>query len=145
MHQQTQTFATHVRRPPMLYLAGTIVLVINALYAAWLLIRNPGGLTLWQLIVAAALVMVALAVRSHSTRVQDRIIRLEERLRLSRILPDDLRDRVDDLTPAQMVALRFASDSEVPDLARRTLAGEFQTTAEIKRQVKDWRGDYLRV
>ena len=145
MHQQTQTFATHVRRPPMLYLAGTIVLVINALYAAWLLIRNPGGLTLWQLIVAAALVMVALAVRSHSTRVQDRIIRLEERLRLSRILPDDLRDRVDDLTPAQMVALRFASDSEVPDLARRTLAGDFQKTAEIKRQVKDWRGDYLRV
>ncbi|MDQ3081140.1 MAG: DUF6526 family protein [Gemmatimonadota bacterium] len=145
MHQQTQTFATHVRRPPMLYLAGTTVLVINALYAAWLLIRNPGGLTLWQLIVAAALVMVALAVRSHSTRVQDRIIRLEERLRLSRILPDDLRHRVDDLTPAQMVALRFASDSEVPDLARRALAGEFQKTAEIKQQVKDWRGDYLRV
>jgi len=145
MHEQTQTLATHVRRPPALYLAGTTVLVINALYAAWLLLRSPGGATLWQLVVAAALVMVALAVRSHSTRVQDRIIRLEERLRLSRILPDDLRDRVDDLTPAQMVALRFASDSEVPDLARRTLAGEFQKTAEIKRQVKDWRGDYLRV
>ncbi len=145
MNQQHQTFATHVRRPPALYLVGTTVLVINALYAAWLLVRNPGGGTLWQLVLAAALVMVALAVRSHSTRVQDRIIRLEERIRLSRILPDDLRDKVNDLTPAQMVALRFASDEEVPDLARRALAGEFQKSVEIKRQVKDWRGDYFRV
>lgn len=145
MPQQPQTFATHVRRPPAIYLAGTTVLVINAIYAAVLLFRNPGGVTLWQFVVAASLVMVALAVRSHSTRVQDRIIRLEERLRLSRILPEDLRDRVNDLTPAQMVALRFASDEEAPDLARRALSGEFQKSAEIKRQVKEWRGDYFRV
>lgn len=140
-----QTFATHVRRPPTLYLVGTAVLVINAIYAAVVLFRDPRGGTLWQLVVAASLVLVALAVRSHSTRVQDRIIRLEERLRLSQILPDDLRDRVYDLTPAQMVALRFASDREVPDLARRALAGEFQKSVEIKRQVKDWRGDHFRV
>lgn len=145
MAQQAQTYATHSRRPPALYLAGATVLIVNALYAAWLLFQNPGGMTLWQLIVAFALVLVALAIRGNSTRLQDRIIRLEERLRLSRILPEDLRDKVNDLTPAQIIALRFASDEEVPDLARRTLAGEFQKPADIKRQVKNWRGDYLRV
>lgn len=145
MARQPQTYATHVRRPPPLYLVGTAVLVINALYAGWLLLRNPGGATLWQLVVAVSLAAVAWAIRGHATRLQDRIIRLEERLRLARILPDDLRDRVNDLTPAQIVALRFAEDDEVPDLARRTLAGEFQKPADIKRQVKNWRGDYLRV
>jgi len=144
MAQQEQTYATHTRRPPALYLVGATVLVLNALYAVWVLIQNPGGATLWQLFVAVALVLVALAIRGHSMRVQDRVIRLEERLRLSRILPEDLRGRVGDLTPSQLIALRFASDDESADLVRRTLAGEFQKSADIKREVKNWRGDYLR-
>lgn len=145
MAQQAQTYSTHVRRPPLLLLVGVILLVANVLRAMWNLAQNPGGSGLWDLLVAVALVAVALSIRSHANRVQDRVIRLEERLRLASLVPDDLRGKIGDLTPGQLVALRFASDEEVPELTRRTLAGEFQKPAEIKRQVKNWRGDYLRV
>lgn len=145
MVDQTQTYATHVRRPPGLILAALTVLIINAVYYVYLFVRAPGGASAWQIIVAASLIAVGLSIRAHSTRVQDRVIRLEERLRLSSILPEDLRARVNELTPSQLVALRFASDEEVPGLVGRTVAGEFRTAREIKQQVKNWRGDYLRV
>ena len=144
MVDQTQTYATHVRRPPGLILAALTVLIINAVYYVYLFIRTPGAATAWQIVVALSLIAIGLSIRSHSTRVQDRVIRLEERLRLSRILPEGLRARVNDLTPSQLVALRFASDEEVADLVGRTLAGEFRTAKEIKQQVKNWRGDFLR-
>ena len=78
-------------------------------------------------------------------RAQDRIIRLEERIRLERLVPADLRGRVGELTPDQLIALRFAPDNEVPELARRVLGGELKTRADIKGAVKNWRGDHLRV
>jgi hypothetical protein len=75
--------------------------------------------------------------------VQDRVIRLEMRLRLHETLPD-LRNRVYELTPRRLVALRFANDAEMPELVREVLAGRLVQSKAIKSRVKDWQGDYLR-
>jgi hypothetical protein len=76
--------------------------------------------------------------------VQDRVIRLEMRHRLKDVLPSDLRGRIADLTPRQLVALRFASDDEMPALVREVLAGSLPSPKAIKQSVKSWQGDYLR-
>jgi hypothetical protein len=78
-------------------------------------------------------------------RAQDRIIRLEEKTRLERLLPADLRSRVSDLTSSQLIALRFAPDDEVPELTRRALSGDLKDQSDIKRAIKNWRADHLRV
>ncbi|MEP6549769.1 MAG: DUF6526 family protein, partial [Gemmatimonadales bacterium] len=97
------------------------------------------------MLVAIALFLGLWVSRAMPLRAQDRIIRLEERSRLERLLPADLRDRIGELTPGQLVAIRFGSDEEIPDLTRRTLNGELKSQAEIKRAIRDWRADHLRV
>jgi len=77
-------------------------------------------------------------------KVQDRVIRLEMRLRLSEVLPADLKGRIPELTTRQLVGLRFASDAELPDLVRRVLAGSLANPTDIKKAVAHWQGDYLR-
>jgi hypothetical protein len=76
--------------------------------------------------------------------VQDRLIRLEMRLRLRDVLPADLQPRISELTARQLVGLRFASDAELPELVRRVLTGSLGSTADIKKAVTHWQGDYLR-
>jgi hypothetical protein len=102
-------------------------------------------MTGWGLLVSLALFLGVFLLRGMPLRAQDRVIRLEERARLGGLLPNDMRARVDELTPAQFIALRFAPDDEVPDLTRRALDGELKTQADIKRAIKNWRPDTLRV
>jgi hypothetical protein len=94
--------------------------------------------------VAFALAGGALAARVMVLAVQDRVIRLEMRLRLREVLPADLHARIAELTREQLVGLRFAGDGELPDLVRQVLAGSLKNTTEIKKAVKQWQGDYLR-
>lgn len=95
------------------------------------------------------LALVSLSALLHSRLfamgVQDRVIRLEERLRLRDVLPDAYRPRIAELTTAQLIALRFASDEELPPLVERVLAGEFANTKEIKQAVQHWRADHQRI
>ena len=86
----------------------------------------------------------ATVARLMALTVQDRVIRLEMRIRLKEVLPADLRSRVGELTPAQLIGLRFASDAELPELVRQVLGGSLKTTKEIKKVVRNWQGDYLR-
>lgn len=95
--------------------------------------------------VALALGIGIVYARFMPLRAQDRVIRLEERTRLGRLLAADLRDRIDELTTSQLIALRFAPDDELPDLVRRSLSGELKGSGDIKRAIRNWRGDYLRV
>lgn len=77
--------------------------------------------------------------------VQDRLIRLEERLRLESVLDEDMWHRIPELTTSQLIGLRFASDDELPGLVERTLNGEFSSRKAIKQAVRDWRPDHERV
>ena len=145
MAEQTQTYATHRRYIPAFHFFVLSVLLANIVVSVVRLVRDPGGATAWGAVVALALGIGIAYARFMPLRAQDRIIRLEERSRLERLLPSDLRNRINELTPSQLIALRFAPDDEVPDLARRALGGDLKKPAEIKRAIRNWRGDYFRV
>ena len=104
----------------------------------------PNATTLWGVIVAAALIGLGLLSRIQALSVQDRVIRLEMRLRLRELLPPDLQRRIYEFTPRQLVAMRFAGDEEMPELAREVLGGGLPTTKGIKMRVKNWQPDSLR-
>jgi len=139
-----QSYSSHVRFFPMFHFFAFPVLGINMLVALWQVVRTPSLAAVWALIVAAALAALALAARVMAVSVQDRVIRLEMRLRLRELLPPDLQPRVMELTRQQLIGLRFASDAELPDLVRQVLSGSLKSTTEIKKAVKQWQGDYLR-
>ena len=141
---EPQSYKNHVRRlPPFHFFVMPVLLayVLNALRHVWL---APSLSTGFGALVAAALLMAALLSRVQALTVQDRVIRLEMRMRLQRLLPADLQSRINDLTPKQYVALRFAGDSELPELVRDVLEGRLTKQADIKKRVKNWQGDYLR-
>ena len=145
MAEQVQTFATHRRWIPMWHFFALPVLLINVLVVGYQFVRSPQLVTGWAVLVALALALGIFVSRSMPLRAQDRIIRLEERTRLERVLPSDLRGRIGELTATQLIAIRFASDEDVPDLTRRTLNGELKSAGDIKRAIRNWRADTLRV
>ena len=89
-------------------------------------------------------VRLAISLRSQILRVQDRLIRLEMRLRMQQLLPQELRDQIDRIGVKQLVALRFASDAELAELTRQVLSGSLATQNDIKAKIRDWQGDFLR-
>lgn len=142
---QTQDFKHHARFYPPFHFFVIPVLLLNFLNSVRHLWLDPRQGTVFTLIVAAAVLMLGFASRLMALTAQDRIIRLEMRLRLRELLPPDLRSRIDELTPQQLVALRFAGDAELPDLVRDVLAGNLPTQKSIKQRVKNWQADLLRV
>jgi len=145
MAEPTQTYANHGRYIPVYHFFAVPVLLVNVFVMAIQFVRDPRFLTGWAVVVAIALFLGMLYLRFMPVKAQDRIIRLEERTRLDRILPSDLRGRVSELTPSQLIAIRFAPDDEVPELTRRALNGELKTQKDIKRAIRNWRADHLRV
>jgi hypothetical protein len=145
MAEQTQTYASHRRWVPMYHFFAVPVLLMNVIVTAIQFVRYPRFMTGWTVVVALALFLAVLVLRFMPLRAQDRVIRMEERVRLERLLPGDLRGRVSELTAEQLIAIRFAPDDEAPELTRRALNGELKTQGDIKRAVKNWRGDHLRV
>src|SRR5688500_8015069 len=145
MPSRPQTYANHKRVYPLFHLFVSPVLIANFALRLIDAVKEPSFASAWGAIVAAALYGVAFAARHMALILQNRLISLEQRLRLAQVLPDDLRGRVGELKLGQLIALRFASDAELPDLTRRCLAGEFGKNDDIKRAVKDWRRDTLRV
>ncbi len=97
-----------------------------------------------SVLTAAALLMLMFYARTFALKVQDRVIRLEERMRLEKLLPDDLKPRIGEFTSGQLVAMRFACDAEIPGLARRVLVENIKGGKAIKQMVQTWRPDYLR-
>src|SRR2546429_7884171 len=140
-----KTFSNHgVFFPPFHFFVAP-VLGINLIYSLYLWGKLGFSLAgFFQVLVAAALVLGFLSVRLMALTVQDRVIRLEERLRYERLLPPDLKPRIGEFTVAQFVALRFACDEELPALARKVLDAKMEERKAIKQLVKTWKPDYLR-
>jgi Family of unknown function (DUF6526) len=140
-----QNFNNHARLVPTFHFFVLPVLVLNFVQSIYRLVHNGFR---WNEIVgtltALALVFLAFHARLFALRVQDRVIRLEERQRMSRLLPTDLQPRIDEFTTRQLVGLRFASDEELPELARKVLNDKVTDLKAIKQSVKQWRADYLR-
>lgn len=140
-----QSYATHRRFHPVFHFFVIPVLVINVFVAIYWFVKYQRWQFAWGIVVGSAFVALALLTRFYSLRQQDRIIRLEERLRLRELLPDDLRPRIDELRLSQLISLRFCSDEELPEATRAVLAGEVKSADEIKRRVKQWRADDHRI
>ena len=138
-----QSFETHARYVPAFHFFVLPVLLINVIVQIVAAVRAPGAASAWAVVVALALGMAAVLLRVMALTVQDRVIRLEETLRLTRLLPDRAAD-IARLSRDHLVALRFASDAEAPGLIARILAGEISSRKDIKAAVKAWRADHLR-
>jgi hypothetical protein len=145
MAEQTQTLASHRRFIPAFHFFALPVLLANVFVAGYHFAQDPRLINAWAVLVAIALAIGILWSRAMPLRAQDRIIRLEERTRLERLLPSDMRGRIGELTERQLIAIRFAPDDEVPDLTRRTLNGELKSPGDIKRAIRSWRADHFRV
>ncbi len=147
---QAQNYDTHRKLVPMFHFFAASVLLVNLVWALWKLGRaflsEYESVTfdgILAVLVAAALIVVWLYARLFPLSVQDRVIRLEMELRLARVLPDDLKSRVGELSKGQIIALRFAGDGELPDLVRDALDNGTGREA-LKKKIKDWQADHWR-
>jgi hypothetical protein len=145
--QQEQNYANHVRLIPGYHYVAFGILVLNFLYSIYRLIRYgmlmPGQEGM-RCLIAVALLIIFYYARLFVLTVQDRVIRLEMRLRMERLLPAELRTRINEFTVKQLVALRFAGDEELPELAARVLSDRITDGKRIKQMIKNWNPDHLR-
>jgi hypothetical protein len=144
---EAQNLKNHTRWDPAWHFFIMPVLMLNVIFAAYVTVHHwptHRGLFLWWLVVAVVIFMAVGKARSHSLKAQDRIIRLEERLRFAALLSADDLARSKSLTESQIIGLRFASDAELPALVKRTL-DQGLTQKQIKESITSWRPDYFRV
>ena len=136
-----QTFENHARILPAYHYVAFPLLAINFFFTLYQAVTafSWGNLVAFGL--AVGLILLFFIARMMALTVQDRVIRLEETLRMRALLPADLQPRIAGFTVKQMVALRFASDEELPDLARQVLDGGIHDQKTIKKMVRKWRAD----
>jgi Family of unknown function (DUF6526) len=148
---KTQTLANHTRLDPPFHFFLVPVFAIALVFSLIHFFRHFGDSDFREnfhsfllIVLAVALLGLVFKVRLYSLKVQDRVIRLEERLRLTQLLSDPIRSRIPELSEDQLCGLRFASDAEVPKLVERTL-NEKLSRKQIKQSIQNWRPDYWRV
>ncbi len=139
-----QSFENHGRIIPMYHGVAFGILAINTLWSLYRVVTHFSWETVLALAVGIALLLIFFYARVMALTVQDRVIRLEERLRMDRVLPPDLRGRLHEFTIDQICSLRFASDAELPDLARKVLDEKLTDRKTIKKMIRAWRPDFLR-
>ena len=143
--QTAQTLKNHTKNVPLYHFVALPILLINLLWALYGTATGLSFETALGAVVALALILVAFFARVFALGAQDRVIRLEERLRMQHLLPDDLKPRINDFTIDQVIALRFASDAELPELARKVLDENIGERKVVKQMIKTWRADYQRL
>ncbi len=143
----SQNYSNHTRFFPLFHFVVIPLLLLNFLDHVVRIFTNVGS-ERWEqafwAVFSIVLILLAFSARVMALKVQDRVIRLEERLRYRDVLSADLAAKASDLSVGQIIALRFASDAELGGLVERALNGEFAKPKDIKLAIKDWRGDYLR-
>jgi hypothetical protein len=144
---QPQSFRNHARLDPPFHIVAATALLFNLVIASVLLVKNwhtQTLLSLWITVLSLTMVILYFKIRLYPLKVQDRVIRLEERLRMAALLPDTLKRRIPELTEDQLLGLRFASDAELPTLVEMTLDKNLNRK-QIKERIQSWRPDYWRV
>ena len=141
---EPQNYASHRRFVPLYHFGIFGVFVVNLLWSLVRVVRWFSVETAVGVLMALALLGLFFYVRIFTLTVQDRIIRLEMRLRLKQVLPADLQTRIPELTPGQLIGLRFASDAELPELVREVLTNSINDREVIKKKIKNWQADNLR-
>ncbi len=144
MADSQQNYRNHSRIVPIYHFGVFLPLLANFVWTAFRLTGGVTGDALMAWVVSVALILAAFSLRAQILTVQDRVIRLEMRLRLAGLLAEELAARAAGLSVKHLVALRFASDSELPGLVHDVLEGRLQDQKSIKQAVKEWQGDFLR-
>jgi hypothetical protein len=139
-----QNFSSHARYDPLFHFFILPVVAISFIATIVQAVRHPGLCSAWLVVVAIAGMVAVVKLRMYPVKVQDRVIRLEERLRLANLIDPALRPRISEFTEGQLVGLRFASDGELPALAARAL-NEKLTRSDIKKAIQHWRADDWRI
>jgi hypothetical protein len=142
---QEQNYQNHTRWFPLVHFVIFPMLTVNLIWAIVCVVMEFDWFRLQYLLLSVAVVLVSLAARLQALKAQDRVIRLEERLRYRDVLTADLARMASGFRAGQMIALRFASDEELPGLVSRIASGELVTSKEIKMAIKNWRPDHFRV
>ncbi len=145
MAEDTQSYASHARMVPGYHYFTGLLLLVLLIWTSRELLRGFSVAGLMDFLLVLTVTLTAYYARTFALGVQDRVIRLEERLRMSQLLPDELRSRVHEFTTEQLIGLRFASDEELPALARRVLDESIDDRKAIKSAVRDWRSDHQRI
>jgi len=151
MADQPQSLANHAKYVPAFHFVAVPLLMLNVLWRVFYLYKiwaYPGRAVqanaIADIVLAVVLAILAFQARLFALRVQDRVIRAEERERLTRLLPADWRPRVQEYTAGQLIALRFASDEELAPLAQKVLTDRITDRKTIKQMIRTWRADHLR-
>jgi hypothetical protein len=139
-----QNFSNHARLDPAFHFFILPVFAISLIITIVHLVMHPGLHSAWLVVFMMAAATAVTKIRTYALKVQDRVIRLEDRQRLALLLDQPLRARIGEFTESQLIGLRFASDAELPALAAKTLAEKLSKT-DIKKAVGQWRADYWRV
>ena len=141
----TQNFINHTRWHPPFHFFVLPVMLINFVWSIVVFAKAPGWNLGWWVVVSLALAMLTVYVRTYSLKVQDRIIRLEEKLRYQQLLSPAAVQQASALTVQQVIALRFADDKELEELVTQAIAGRFAKPKNAKQAIKTWRADTFRV
>jgi hypothetical protein len=144
MAQQSQSLKNHTKFDPAFHFFLVPAALLFLMEGIWRVVKDPNWPTAVHLAGAVCAIVALFKIRLYALKVQDRVIRLEERLRLKELLPAAMQGRVSELTEGQLIGLRFASDGEVADLAQKALAGKWNRT-QIKAAIRTWRPDNWRV
>lgn len=146
MSETPQSFENHAKIVPGYHWWATGLLVLPTLYFAYRAVRDFYSVERTaDFLFAIGVILIGFYARVFALGAQDRVIRLEERLRMERVLPEDMKARIPEFTTAQLVGLRFASDEELPELARRVLDEGITEKKAVKQAVKHWRADHQRI
>lgn len=141
---ETQNLQNHARFVPAFHLVVLPIFILNLISSIVHLVRAFSYQAILSVLVALALILLAFSARIMALTVQNRLIRLEMRLRMQQVLPAEMRPRIPEFTVSQLVSLRFAGDAELPDLARKVLQDKMTDRKAIKQLIRDWQPDYLR-
>jgi Family of unknown function (DUF6526) len=141
---EVQNIKNHSKFVPAFHFFVVPIFLVNIVWSIERLVHSFSEGNVVSLLVAVALLVLAFSARIMALTVQDRVIRLEMRVRMQQVLPADLRPRIGEFTVSQLVSLRFASDAELPDLSRKVLQDNLTDRKAIKQLVRDWQPDFLR-